>query len=100
MGPGAEYSGSGTDFGFGGFSEVFENIFDDFFGGATTRNTQSEERGSDLRYDLQISFMDAAHGVEKTIEIPRLEICSNCQGSGSKHGTDTKSCRNVLVGGK
>jgi len=66
----------------GGFGDIFENIFGDFFGtfaGGKTRAT----RGTDLRYDLDVTFEEAAFGTEKTIEVPRFEACGQCGGSGS-----------------
>jgi len=83
------FGDSGMDFGFGGFNEVFEDIFTDFFGGG---RRESGRRGADLRYDLNISFKDAAFGVEKTIEIPKNEICQACKGNGAKGGKEFKKC--------
>ncbi|MBI2106999.1 molecular chaperone DnaJ [Candidatus Woesearchaeota archaeon] len=65
------------------FGEVFGrrgDIFDMFFGG------NRERRGNDLRYDLDISFEDAAFGVEKKIKIPRLINCDSCDGTGADKG--------------
>lgn len=80
---------SGMDFGFGGFTDIFEDVFTDFFG---TGRRESGRRGPDLRYDLRISFRDAVFGVEKTVEIPRNEVCSFCKGSGAKGGKEFKTC--------
>src|SRR6187455_3061988 len=55
---------------FAGFEDVFGGIFGDFFGGG---RRGGPERGSDLRYDLEITFEESAKGVETAIEIPRLE---------------------------
>jgi molecular chaperone DnaJ len=62
------------DFGF----EDFDNIFDIFFGRGRTKRS-----GTDLRYDLEISFKEAAFGCKKEIKIPRHEICGSCKGSGA-----------------
>lgn len=91
--------------GYGGFSDfgdmgdVFSEIFEGFFGGTQTgsrggrgRTQARARRGSDLRYDLTISFLDSARGTEKQLEIPRLENCEVCQGAGIKPGTRLKTC--------
>lgn len=75
-----------------GFSG-FEDIFDMFFGGGFSRGRSSgPRRGSDLRYDLEIEFEEAAFGVTKTIEIPYWDDCIECHGSGAKKGTDPETC--------
>ena len=74
-------------FEFGGFGE----IFDAFFGGTTTAR-QGPERGTDLYYSITISFEEAALGCEKELTILRAENCSNCQGIGSKPGSQPKRC--------
>ncbi len=76
-----------------GFSDIFEDIFEDFFGaGVSSRSRQQSQKGSDLQYDLEISFKEAAFGVEKTIEIRREESCVTCKGDGAKPGTSRVSC--------
>ncbi|MEA2608124.1 MAG: molecular chaperone DnaJ [Chloroflexota bacterium] len=77
--------------GFGGFSD----IFDAFFGGGTGANAARRGRpqpGSDLRYDLRITFAEAIKGVEKEIEFPVLLRCETCSGSGAKPGTEPTVC--------
>ena len=84
--------------GFGGFSssgfgEIFEDIFEDFFSGAGgARARRRPQRGSDLQYDLEISFTEAAFGCEKVIEIRREESCSTCKGDGAKPGSERTTC--------
>jgi molecular chaperone DnaJ len=79
----------GFNFGdFGGFGD----IFDSFFGGATTSARQAETRGADLRCALTISLEDAAFGCEKELNITRVERCSMCHGIGSKPGTQPARC--------
>lgn len=84
--------GYGPDFGdFGGFSD----IFDMFFGGATrtrTRTRPAAERGSDLRYDVELTLEEAAHGVDHTFRVNRLEPCDTCNGSGAQPGTSPETC--------
>jgi molecular chaperone DnaJ len=74
---------------FAGFEDIFGGIFGDFFGGGRAGGPQ---RGSDLRYDLEITFEESAKGVETTIEIPRLETCDTCSGSGAAAGTSPTTC--------
>ena len=75
--------------GFGGF----EDIFDMFFGGGFSQaRSHGPRRGSDLRYDLELEFTEAAFGVSKTIEVPFWDECLECQGSGAKKGTQAESC--------
>ena len=75
---------------FAGFEDIFGGIFGDFFGGAGRRG--GPERGSDLRYDLEITFEESAKGVETPIEIPRLEPCETCSGSGAEPGSTPTTC--------
>jgi len=80
------------DFGFGGFEDLGD-IFADFFGGGFSQRQQRRPRkGADLRYDLTIEFEEAAFGVEKSIEVPRTEICPHCHGNQAEPGTPIKTC--------
>ena len=75
------------------FREVFGGggIFDDFFGGGRSDPTQPQ-RGDDLRYDMEITFDEAAHGCEKEISVSKLEKCDVCHGSGAEAGSKTTTC--------
>ena len=75
---------------FAGFEDIFGGIFGDFFGGGG--RSGGPQRGSDLRYDLEITFEESAKGVETTIDIPRLETCETCNGSGAAAGTSPTTC--------
>lgn len=79
------------DFG-GGFGSVFDDLFEGFFGG-TSRRHAGPQRGSDLRYNLEVTFEEAAFGAEKEIGVPRLENCERCRGTGAKLGTHPTACR-------
>lgn len=82
-----QQGGAGSAGGFGGF----EDIFDTFFGGGASRgsNRSRASRGSDLEYTIDISLEEAFFGVEKEINIPRMESCDSCDGTGSKSKTKT-----------
>jgi len=76
--------------GFGGFAEAFGDIFSDIFGQGRSRT--SVYRGADLRYNLEVTLEQAAHGTETKIRIPTQEACATCQGSGAKPGTKAQAC--------
>ena len=88
-------NGPGGGQGFGGFGDIFEDIFD-IFGGGFSGQSQGRrtgpQRGSDLRYNLEIEFEEAIFGIEKEIKIRRTESCSTCNGSGAKPGTHKETC--------
>ncbi len=76
-------------FDMGGFGDIFEA----FFGGSgTTTRRQSPTRGSDLKYNIKITFEEAALGCEKEIEINRTELCATCRGTRSKPGVQPIRC--------
>ncbi|MEO8258296.1 MAG: molecular chaperone DnaJ [Acidobacteriota bacterium] len=79
---------------FRGFEDLFGNLGEmfglgDLFGGGRRGGPQ---RGADLRYDLEISFEEAARGTETTIQIPRHENCEACKGTGAAPGTSATTC--------
>jgi molecular chaperone DnaJ len=86
--------GGGDPFGatgFGGFSDIFDAFFGGQMGGAAARRARAQS-GSDLRYDLRISFQEAVLGTEKEIEFPVLARCETCSGTGAKAGTSPVAC--------
>lgn len=88
---GADFSSIFEDLGFGG--SIFDELFGEFdFFGTGRKRRRGPARGSDLEYEIAISFEDAATGKEKTIDIPRYEICPDCNGGGAKPGTGKATC--------
>jgi len=77
---------------FGDFADVLGSMFGfgDIFGGGRRRG--GPQRGADLRYDLEITFEEAARGAETSIQIPRQETCETCSGSGAAPGTTASTC--------
>ena len=91
------FGAGGPGFGSGSFEDIFSgfgDIFDIFSGGmgARTRKRNGPQAGADLKYDLEITLEDAYNGVTTKIEVPHLETCGNCDGSGAKPGTAQKTC--------
>jgi len=90
----AGVSGAGGDAGFAAGFGGFSDIFDAFFGGSMggTARRARPQTGSDLRYDLRITFEEAVLGTEKEIEFSVLGRCDTCDGSGAKPGTTPTQC--------
>ncbi len=81
--------------GAGGFGDAFGDIFGDIFGGrggGGGRSRGGPARGSDLRYNLEITLEEAARGTTTKIKIPSYEECDVCNGSGAKPGTKPITC--------
>jgi len=91
MGAGAGPGGFG---GFGGFDfGGFDDIFDVFFGGSPFgRRRGGPQRGADLEMSIEVSFEEAAFGVEREVSIYRWEDCKECGGSGAAPGTEPVTC--------
>ena len=92
-------------FGGGGFHDPFEifrdvfgggggsgSIFEEMFGGGSRRDPSAPQRGSDLRYDMEVGFEEAALGCEKEISLSKLEECEICHGSGAEQGSKLRVC--------
>jgi molecular chaperone DnaJ len=96
LGPAAfEQSGGGGAGGdFSGFEDIFGDLFSSFFGGSTGGGGRRSrgQAGRDLRYDLEISFEEAAFGTEKEVSIGRQIACKGCEGSGSAKGSSPERC--------
>jgi len=84
------------DFGFGNsmFDEIFSDLGFDIFGGrgGGRSRTSRGRRGRDLEITVDITLEEAASGVEKTITVPRYEVCPTCSGSGAKPGSKAAVC--------
>ena len=74
------------------FGGAFGGGFEEFFGGGGRRQRSGKQRGSDLRYDLEISLEEAAQGVEKELEIERYVPCDTCGAKGTKGSGGIRSC--------
>ena len=84
---------------FQGFEDIFgdvSGIFDSFFGGGGQRRRSggrgNGQRGSDLRYDMEIGFLEAAFGMKKEVTYARAERCDSCKGTGADKGSGRKLC--------
>ena len=95
----AGVSGTGAGGGPGGFgaggasfSDIFSEAFGDIFGGGRGGGGPRVNRGSDLRYDLELSLEDAVSGSDVKVRIPTLVSCTSCGGSGAKEGSSVKTC--------
>ncbi|MCK4608968.1 MAG: molecular chaperone DnaJ [Gammaproteobacteria bacterium] len=89
MGGGANPGGAG----FSGFGDVFGDIFGDIFGaGRGGRGGHTQQRGSDLGYNLTLDLEDAIHGTTVKIDVPTWVSCETCDGSGAKEGTSPTNC--------
>jgi molecular chaperone DnaJ len=91
----AHYDRFGTAGGPGGFETgfgtLFEDIFENFFSGERGRRGRGR-RGEDLQYEMKLTLEEAASGVDTKIQVPRLEMCERCDGSGSEPGTQPATC--------
>lgn len=88
--PGGDWPFGFNDFDVGGLGD----IFDAFFGGFTgqTRKSRGPQRGADIKLHLNLTFEEAVFGVEKEIEVTRIENCATCHGEGCKPGTSHVTC--------
>jgi molecular chaperone DnaJ len=91
MGGGYGPAGAGAG---ASFSDIFGDVFGDIFGGARTGGGGGQRvyRGSDLRYNLELSLEDAVAGTTVKIRVPTLVVCDSCGGSGAKKGSSPTTC--------
>lgn len=92
---GFEGVGGGVGVDIGGFTDLFESLFGDLFG---KKKSAGKMPGRDLRYTLELSFEEAALGVEKTIKFPSPAECTTCKGTGAKGGESGMRTCNVCSG--
>lgn len=77
----------------GGLEDLFGDLFEGFFGGGRGGRRGGRGRaGDDLRYDLELTLEEAAKGLETKLQIPRLETCETCRGSGAEAGSGRTQC--------
>ncbi|MCC2638346.1 MAG: chaperone protein DnaJ [Moraxellaceae bacterium] len=86
----------------GSFSDIFGDVFGDIFGGGGGggRGGQRVNRGSDLRYTLELDLEEAVRGTTVQIRVPKLSTCEVCDGSGAKKGTFPETCRTCAGNGQ
>lgn len=90
-------AGQGGGYGFDGDIDLGD-IFSSFFGGGSGfggfggRNPNAPQRGRDIQIALTLTFEEAAKGCKKTVDVPRVEDCSECHGTGAAKGTSPKTC--------
>ena len=100
-GGGGRQSGGFGGFGGADFSDIFEDFFGDFGSGGRSRgNRSSNNRGSDLRYDLSITLEEAYQGKKQDIKFSTTEKCNTCKGNGSKPGHSPDRCTQCGGNGK
>jgi len=90
------FGGAGAGFGdfdFGGIGDIFESFFGGSGFGRSSRSRSGPQKGTDLKYSVEIAFEQAAFGIEKEININRHEPCSSCGGSGAKSGSSPTTCK-------
>lgn len=99
-GMGGNPFGGGFDFGGGSFADMFSDIFSEFMGGGRGSGNSYTQRGSDLRYNLNISLEKAFNGCEEEIVFPTTNVCEKCHGHGTKDGNKPEPCPTCKGSGK
>lgn len=100
FGGGSGFGGFGDFSGFGGgfsdFGDIFSNIFGGAFGGGrrSSRGASEAMQGADIQVKMKLSFIEAAFGCKKSVNLTRSETCKSCKGSGAKNGTELTTCSN------
>ena len=84
---GSPFDGNATD-----FSDIFGDLFGDIFGSGRGGRRTRVQRGEDIRYDLEIGFEDVMRGMSADLQIPRMEACTKCHGSGAEPNGGLITC--------
>lgn len=99
FGGGSGFGGFGSGFGgfgdgFGDFGDIFSNIFGGAFGGGRSSRSRAnmQSQGADIQVKMKLSFVEAAFGCKKNINLNRSETCPHCKGTGAKNGTEFSTC--------
>jgi molecular chaperone DnaJ len=92
-GAGAGFRPQGGDFS-SAFSDVFDDLFGDFMGGGGGRGRggQQSTRGSDLRYNMRVTLVEAFEGKQANITVPTSATCDSCSGTGAEGGAEPMTC--------
>jgi len=85
------------DYGFGGIGDIFESFFGNMGFSSSNKKKNGPQRGADIKTYVEITFEEAAFGVEKEVSVNRYHNCEECSGTGSKKGTQPEKC-NVCSG--
>ena len=85
---------------FSGFGDIFDAFFGSGFGAQTRARPNAPRQGGDLQTSIVIEFEEAVFGVEKEIEIERIDVCSRCQGTRGEPGSQTVTCGNCKGAGQ
>lgn len=100
-GPGGNpFGGFEFNFGSGGFSDIFSQVFSDFMGGASGSRQSYQQDGADVRYNLELTLEEAFNGIEKELKIPSTESCETCHGHGTKDGKQAPVCSHCKGAGR
>ncbi|MCX7842684.1 MAG: molecular chaperone DnaJ [Clostridia bacterium] len=88
------FQGGYGDFDFGGIGDIFETFFggSSFGGRSGAKARRGPQKGADLKCSMEIAFEEAAFGVEREINVRRMENCTTCEGTGAKPGTSPSAC--------
>ncbi len=84
--------GFSSDFDFGGIGDIFETFFGGSGFGGRSKTRRGPQKGADIKYSMEISFEEAAFGIEREINVSKMEVCSKCTGSGAKTGSNVTTC--------
>jgi len=86
----SDMGGGGFDF-TSSFEDLFSDVFGDFFGASRGRGRRGR-RGQDQRYDVELTFEEAAFGTEKKLHVPRMSTCDSCGGKGAERASGVQTC--------